>query len=465
MKKNILKKVTAYALTACLCCSVITGCGNVDESTSKTGKESTSTTQSPTGDNNNTNNTDNEPKVAYPGVIYSATGSDFKRLSSEEIWDINIEEKVLTNYDKFVINSSLATFTKSENYLFSPMSLYLALCLCEGISEPEVTEDLLNLLGYDTLDELEESAAVLMKVLSCDEDGKISAVANSIWIDDRIDLSDDAKQVLENAALTMLADIYQSDLVSEDTKNAINSWISDQTDGMITEMPIEPNEETAMTLFNTLLFDKSWEDIIEDEAVYAEEFTCPDGTKMSVDMIHHTVENNPYVKAASSTASAMYYADGSYMIFIKPDAGKSLEDVMNGDLETVISAYRNYNFTGSWNNEVRFKFPVLDYETDVPELENVVAGMGVSSIFDNGAFPAFGDQICVSAIAQKCHIIVDKNGTKAAAVTQISLKDTAMPDDEEPEIIKMDMTSEYAYVIMSAGNIPLFVGSVVTPEA
>ena len=63
-------------------------------------------------------------------------------------------------------------------------------------------------------------------------------------------------------------------------------------------------------------------------------------------------------------------------------------------------------------------------------------------------------------VIHKTHIELDRNGTKAAAVTAVIAKASSMPV-ESPIEIRMDRPFVYALVDTETG-IPLFIGSVKT---
>ena len=371
------------------------------------------------------------------------------------------------NLRDFAVESSVRIFPTVEgNYLYSPASLFMALDLCAGLTSENSAEDLMKVLGVEDREAARLQGNVLIRELSSDQEGAILRISDSMWFD-RVQLPkipQKGYQVINDTAEILGADVYYEELVDPATQDKINSWISDRTDEMITRLPISPNEDTAAILLNTLLFDKHWEREVQDEDIVKARF-YPEGKSegVEVERIEYTLDHHPYVKTEHAVSSAAMYEDGSYIIFIKPNSDEEFETVMTEDLAQVIRAYSEKDYTKPEGGyEVIFGIPMLDYTTSMKTLKTQVHEMGVESIFAMGAFEDIDSRLYVEQIAQNCRIIIDRKGTKAAAVTEIEMRlgAVAMPKEE----IDMRLDHEYGFVIMSDNDIPLFIGAVRDPR-
>ena len=357
-----------------------------------------------------------------------------------------------------------------DNFLYSPTSLYLALALAADLSNTEVTADLMELLGAESKEELKKNVQDMIKTLSSETNDEgaqaICRIANSIWTDNDLELSQDAILNLQNTSKKLFADIYNTDLQSQEGIDAMNKWVSEKTEGLIKEIPATPDANTLMVLFNTLYFKKEWEDQIDKKKTREERFTKSDGNVKMVDMMHTSVESGSYYRSENTISAPLYYNDGSYMVFILPDKGVDMQTVMNDDLGNIIDAYTYRKLESA--DKVNFGIPKVDYEMTSEDMIPVMKDMGVESIFtdvddpfspiDRGKIGLF-----VAAIAQKCRIIIDEEGTEAAAVTEIMVDTkSAMPEPENE--ISIYLNREYAFVLMSSNNTPMFVGTVGRPE-
>lgn len=406
-------------------------------------------------------------------ALFSAETEFSEYLTEQERKTGAYSENFRKVLNDFSAKTALKIYEQSEdeNYIYSPVSLYLALALAADLSDPEVTKDLMDILGADTKEDLETKVREIIKALSSETNDEgaaaICRIANSIWTDDQLYLSEDAKAEIKNTSKMMFADIYNADLQTEEALAAMNSWVDNKTNGLIKEIPLEPGPDTVMVLFNTLYFKKSWETTIDKKNNEERTFTKPDGSEVKTTMMHAYPGGGAFYPAANSLTAPLYYNDGSYMIFIKPRDGVDMQTVLASDLPDIIDAYSSGDRL-SYADDILFTMPIVEYEMTAKELNKVMMDLGVESVFNIEGDPfspidAENDEkLFVSAIAQKCKIIINEEGTEAAAVTEILIDECC---DIEDETVTIDMTldHEYAYVLMSANGTPMFIGTVSNP--
>ena len=108
------------------------------------------------------------------------------------------------------------------------------------------------------------------------------------------------------------------------------------------------------------------------------------------------------------------------------------------------------------------KIPEFSYDYDL-ELTAPLKAMGIQKAFatdaDFGNMATTKDGILyIDGVTHKTHIELDRNGTKAAAVTKIALAGSAMPT-EPPKEVYLDRPFLYAIVEVGTG-LPIFMGVV-----
>ena len=479
MKNGLKKKVVALLLSASM---LLAACGS--EAGSSSSKNSSSSGKESSADSSSGKESSSSGKESSSGSgrissenFYAAENSYTEYLKDRERAELGLSEEELSAFLSFVTSTNEKYFSKEDkngNYLYSPISLYLALALCEELTDEKVTSDLLTTLGVKDIKTLESAVDKIVKGISSEKDDKgltsICRMANSIWSDDQLVLDDEAKKAIEHAAEQMFADIYHTDLQSEEAYEAMNKWVSEKTAGLIKEIPNKPDAETRMILFNALYFKKTWKEEIKKEYTEEKEFTLPSGETVKTDMMSVGVkEDKKYYKTANTVTAPLYYSDGSYCIFIRPNENcdrLAMSEIMKNEMPEIISAYANGQLKKA--DSLHFTIPKLEYEFKIEDMQNEIQALGVSSIFGSAGDPFSpldgrnDDKLYVSAITQKCKIIMNEEGTEAAAVTQIDMKCNAAFEEPE-EIIYMNLDHSYAYVIMSSNDIPLFVGVVENP--
>ena len=488
MIKNSLKnKIVAVALSAAMllgACGSAGSSSSVKQESSSSVKESSSSSsnESPSSSVNESSSSSNgsssAEKFNSEGMLYAAENSFTEYLAVADRYYQKLDEEKQKKIQEFVANTTAKYYAKEwkgNNFLYSPVSLYLALCLAEDLADENVTKDLLSLLGADSLADMEQTAQTITKGISSetDDDAKpaICKVSNSIWSDDSLALDDKAKKVLDNASEKFFADLFNADLQSKETIAAMNSWVSAKTEGLIKEMPFEPDEGTKMILFNALYFKKKWDDPIDKALTAKEDFTLASGEKIQVDMMkaevaYYKESNMKYYRTENTLSAPYYYSDGSYCIFIRPEkvCGRDdMKNIISNEVPDIIDAFINWRTKGT--GSLKLSIPKLSYESKTEHMQDELMELGVNSVFDTAAkpFSPLGGGLAISEIAQKCKIIMDEEGTEAAAVTEISM-DEGVPMYEEWSI-ELNLDQPYAYVIMSSNNIPLFVGVVENPAA
>ncbi len=379
----------------------------------------------------------------------------------------------------FTVKTGSQFYEKSEgaNYVYSPASLYLGLALCAEITDDGKAADLLDILGAKDREELEKNTKDIIAALSSDGNEKtkyyeyhyISSISNSIWSDnDTIVLSEEGKQRLKRASEQMYADLYSMDIQSDAAYELMNEWVKEKTRGLIETIPKRVDKDTVMALFNTLYFDKSWASTNEVQETEDREFYFEGDETVNVPMMDFQVEDRRYYyESDNALAATLHYCDGSYIILIDPNEGTSLDTVMKNDVEKVITAYANENYSEA--DRMFITMPRVDYEMTLEEMQDAVKTLGVDTIFNPGtSFEGLVEkdseykELFIGKISQKCRIIMNEEGTKAAAVTEMEMKNGSayMP---EAKSITMTLDHPFAYVIMSANNTPLFVGAVQNP--
>ena len=106
------------------------------------------------------------------------------------------------------------------------------------------------------------------------------------------------------------------------------------------------------------------------------------------------------------------------------------------------------------------QLPKFTDEQRIDGLDDILKNMGIQSAYsDNADFSKIADGIAVSSVNHRAKVIVDENGTKAAAETDIMIKETAMMPSEETYNFIVDKPFVYVIEDQSTGMI-LFMGRV-----
>ena len=225
---------------------------------------------------------------------------------------------------------------------------------------------------------------------------------------------------------------------------------------MIEKMIDTIDPDTVMYLVNALTFDAQWAAKYEKNDVHDGHFTNYDGTERTVQML--SSEEHTYLSADGVRGFAKNYAGDRYSIVaLLPDEGTDIYDYI-GTLDGA-------GWMKIWNSResssVKVEMPEFTYSASM-RLNDTLKAMGMTDMFDSSAdFSKLGysehGSIYCSVVCQKVFIQVDRNGTKAAAITWGGISDEAAP--METRRIILDRPFVYA-IADNATGLPIFIGAV-----
>ena len=347
------------------------------------------------------------------------------------------------------------TVTEDEiNDLFSPYSALLCLGLVANGAAGTTREQIENTLGL-SVDELNRGLYAFGQGLYSAKDCKVTT-ANSAWYIDNEDLITVKPSFLQNVADWYNAEQYAAPF-DDTTLQDINNWGKEKTDGLIKEFLEEIPPDAVMYLVNALLFDAKWEEPYEKDDVRDWTFHNADGTESAVKML--CSEESGYLTGEGFTGFAKRYKGNRYaFVGLLPDEGS--------DVSTLLDSLNGETWRTMWQNRggsVTVKFPEFTYEGDL-KLKDPLSALGMCEMFDPGAanFSELGTSksytgFYCSAINQKTYIEVNRNGTKAAAITWGEMNGEGAPMEEH--FVTLDRPFLYAIVDCETG-FPLFIGAV-----
>ncbi|MBR4393012.1 MAG: hypothetical protein IKT07_03205, partial [Oscillospiraceae bacterium] len=170
--------------------------------------------------------------------------------------------------------SLLNDIDAGKNVMVSPFSLYEALSMTANGAEGETLQEILNVFGADSLEEL--------NAVTTYDGGEALTVSNSIWIAERMGSL--------NQAYVQRVVPYQAGVFSrpfnEATKNEINQWVYEKTNGMIPNFLSQMDPGLAMLLFNAICFEGTWLDPYRDDQIAENEtFTNAEGKQEITTML------------------------------------------------------------------------------------------------------------------------------------------------------------------------------------
>lgn len=387
---------------------------------------------------------------------------DQKEITVETINKENeqvIIEKKTTN-SAMIFDSSLHfednlnnALPKDKNYMFSPLSIKMALAMAANGAEGITKEEILTALEIEDLESFNQWTKDYIQNLPDSENLRLQ-IANSLWVNESRSYNNYSQEFQKTTA-----DFFYATAETVNDKNAvstINDWVKKNTKNKIQGVINSPDFEAM--LINAIYFKAAWQNEFYKGATNPAIFYNADGSKTKTDFMNRTgyysyclTDNGqiielPY-KNRFDTFDENFNITGKEnfsmqpsMYILLPNPEKKL--TVFKELEQAISSGE---FKSTY---IKFSMPKfkIEYET---VLNKSLQAMGINSVFTRQAelapmfnskeqFPNF------SQVLHKTYISVDEKGTEAAAVTAIAMATSSLP----PKPITLVIDNPFYFVIM-----------------
>ena len=345
---------------------------------------------------------------------------------------------------------------EGKNTLISPLSVLYALAMTTNGADGETLAQMEHVLGMD-VDNLNSFMLAYLDLLPESEKYKMS-LANSIWF------KDDPNFIVEQSFLQTNADYYGAGAYKaafdEGTRNDINNWVKEHTDGMIPDILDEIPDEAIMYLVNALAFEAEWADVYEKHQIREGRFTMEDRTHQDVDMMHS--QEYTYLEDDMATGFMKFYKDNRYsFVAMLPNEGVSVQqyvDSLTGD-------HLRDLLTNPEEVTVFAVMPKFEVEYDI-EMSEVLQEMGMTDAFDwkvadfsrLGTYNVDGMNICINRVLHKTFISVTEQGTKAGAATAVEMVAEGAAEIQEYREVVLDRPFVYMLIDCET-NLPFFIGT------
>jgi serpin B len=379
----------------------------------------------------------------------------------------------------------LAGNSGNGNLVFSPSSIETALAMtyagAAGTTAQEMAATLhFQLQGdalhqaFNALDAALESRSFQEKDQNGKPVGVLIKTANSLWGQKDITFE---KLFLDTLAANYGAGIRLMDYktAAEQARQAINSWVSEQTAGKIPELiPAGALDTlTRLVLVNAIYLDATWMSQFDPSSTQDAPFTTLAGDTVTVRMMHQS-SSFRYGKGDGWQAVELPYLGGKVaMLLIVPDEGRfaEVEKELGPPSETAASA-AGTTAAGAvideavasldQGTEVQLGLPKFKFRTQAGLKDALTAlGMGVA-FTDKADFSGMTTEepLWISDVIHEAYIAVDEEGTEAAAATAVIIRTASAP----VQLVQLTIDRPFIFALrdLDTGAL-LFLGRVTDP--
>lgn len=316
----------------------------------------------------------------------------------------------------------LAPADDNGNSVVSPLSLSMALSIAANGASGETLDEILDALGFDnsSLSDVNSLNSMLMEVLPQMDSKTRLSLANTLWIHKDFPVNESFKDLCNN---TYKAEANSIDMYSDEAVGIINRWAEKHTAGLIKNF-ISEAPCARLAIMNALYFKGKWADKFPKSETMRRKFHNADGSTPEVEMMHDSRHTCAAWEDDGVTIVSLPYGNGSFrMTLLLPDEGITTEQCAAALTD---AKWNDWQTHLSQEGTISLTIPKFDIESENQPIE-MLQSLGMRRAFTgNAEFPGISPQpLAISKIRQRTHVIVDEEGTEAAAVTDIEFDLTA----------------------------------------
>lgn len=304
---------------------------------------------------------------------------------------------------------------EDENTVCSPLNIYMALAMLAETTGGESQDQVLSLLGSRDLDTLRTQAGHVWNAHYRADGASASLLANSLWLDNGY--------TFDPAAVSRLAEnyytsVYQGDMGSAAMNSAIQTWLNEQTRGLLEDAvsDIQVPEGTALALTSTVYFQARWLHLFQASNNTEGLFHSPGGD-LSCTFMNQTQTYGPYYYGQDYGAVRLNLDQSGSMWLILPDEGLGVRDILESG--HALNAILTEEGGTHSQTKVHLSLPKFDISANL-DLKNSLTALGLGDLFDpdRADFTSIlpdAAGICLEKVSHAARVAIDEEGVTAAA--------------------------------------------------
>ena len=378
------------------------------------------------------------------------------------------------NFSESVENFCWKYFAVREhdkNFLYSPYGIHSALSILANGASGETRKKILDVLEVDNVETLNDGHKNFSAFVKKNYRGENFFVeANLLLVDKKIigrGFNENFKRVVTaDYNSEVRAANFGGDIRGEQKK--IHRWVADKTKNFVVNYNSIADANTLTDFANVVCFDGKWATPFKPSQTAEKEFKNCDGSNGTVAMMSNVFKNKIKYRADEKfQAIELPYSANAAMYLILPtdDDALNVAELWNAQTLSYRADFLDaLKKSSAFDGEVVVRLPNLTMEYDTFIAEDFIK-QGLRRLFTDDAefFNIVKDtSLKISNARHYCRIDINEQGTKAAAVTEITMVETtAAPDFEPPRQIYFIANRPFLFVIRDVqSGVILFAGAV-----
>lgn len=359
---------------------------------------------------------------------------------------------------------------REGNVVVSPASVAVALAmLTEGARSQSLTE-LEAVLGAEG-DERRDAFAALRTALG-EHDGDPAVVQDEelpdaplLHLADQAVVHDDAdvsEEYLAALAEQFDAGVQRTDLTSPDSKDLLDAWVRHHSGGLVEESAIDPNPDLRLVLQDAVVLAARWQQPLGPAGTHDRPFTLTSDEVVDVETMAGLL-HVAYAEVDGWRAARLPYVEAFHTDVLLPPEGT---DPASATPELLAAVDEALDARGDAASSVELTLPTLDVRGEPLDLLGPIAALGAPSVLDPGTADLTGigpEDLYVGQAFQQAVLLVDEEGTRAAAVTELGMEASGLAP-AAPEV-RLHLDRPFLLTIEHTDTSwPLFVAAVRDPR-
>ena len=345
---------------------------------------------------------------------------------------------------------------KDGNLFFSPTSVSTALAMTWAGTHGETAREMSQTLHLGaSRDQVLADYSLLLNSLASSDSTFTLNVANRLWGQKNYPFeSRYLAEIKSYFGGGFEACDFQSSAEREITK--INQWVAERTEEKILDlMPAGSlNTNSRLVLTNAVYFYGQWKYPFPEKRTQDEVFNTAGGIQVNTPTMKLNKRLPYFADKKLAMVSLPYQGEELEFLIVLPHEPQGLDQVS----KSLNTATLQSNISAMTRKEVDVWLPKLNLDQSI-DMKSTLQKMGLKKVFNENEadFSHMTEKpgLFVSSVVHKSYLMVDEQGTEAAAATGITIGVTSMP--APPTMFVADHPFLFFILQKSSGAI-LFMG-------
>lgn len=351
----------------------------------------------------------------------------------------------------------------NKNVIMSPTSIMAALLRPTLGATGSTRTELLTTMGFDTWTDNED---LVKQIIAIEQDfvqnTKLKAViATRMLLSNKLRVANNYLHLADEVDGVQIVDFVKD---GHGIVGDVNGWVSKSTKGLIKDLLTDAsiNARTLALIVNAIYLKAPWLWKFDETLTQTDSFYKP-GAKPSEAQMMQRSARYLYHETDIMKVLALPYADKqTYMFVFLP---RTRQKVELRDAATHVA--QNYTeLLGELRmTKVHLCFPRFTFGWGTNSLIDPLKAMGIDTAFThyaNFSGISVDNNIFISDVLHKAHIIVNENGTEAAAATAVVMERKGGPEEDDVFFIA---NHPFVFTIGTLNNPQIhFVGQLCDPK-